>query len=226
MSDKALASLACGLSQAHLAKYQNHYIHTDIANDFAGLKAHADKAGFTLTIASAYRDFQRQMLIWNNKYLGVRPVLNQRNEAVDLSTLSELEKCHAIMLFSALPGASRHHLGTDLDVYAKNCLKPDQALQLEPWEYHSDGPFYEFNHWLDENLAQFGFFRPYAQFNGGVAAEPWHISHIEVANKLAPYQSIVHIKRAIQSHDVAGKQVIIDNLDKLHAQYIENVCQP
>ncbi|TMP49750.1 M15 family metallopeptidase, partial [Pseudoalteromonas sp. S1612] len=98
---------------------QNHRLHSAIISDFLALQSAVKKAGFDLTIASSYRDFNRQSIIWNNKFLGIRPVFNKQQEVVDLTKLSDIDKCIAIMLYSALPGASRHHLGTDLDVFEK-----------------------------------------------------------------------------------------------------------
>lgn len=224
--DTDLANIACGLIQTHLYDYQGTWLHKDIVSDFDKLKTNAMNAGFELSIASAYRDFERQMRIWNGKFQGERTVLDKLNKPIDLSQLNELDKCHAIMLFSALPGGSRHHFGTDLDVYAGNFLKPGQKLHLEPWEYQSGGPFYEFNNWLDENLASCGFYRPYAQYNGGVAAEPWHISHINTAKHLNDAQNINNLSNAISQFEVAGKDTILANLSDLHARYIRNISLP
>ncbi|MBE0367721.1 M15 family metallopeptidase [Pseudoalteromonas aurantia] len=226
MMDEHLASIACGLTQTHLCEYQGQLLHRDIIDDLVCLTQHAKDAGFTLSIASGYRNFERQMLIWNSKFLGKRAVLNKQNAPVNLTGFDDLEKCHAIMLFSALPGGSRHHFGTDLDIYAINSLPDNQKLQLEPWEYAKGGPFYDFNCWLDSNLAKFGFYRPYARFNGGVAAEPWHISHIKTSSYISQAQNVDNLQSAIQLFDVAGKQTILANISQLHSQYINNTCSP
>ena len=221
-----MAACACGLSEAHLAEYKGKQLHQGIVKDFRALELAAKHAGFDLEIASAYRSFERQSLIWNNKFLGKRPILNENNEPVDIANLSEIETIQAIMLFSAMPGASRHHFGTDLDVFAPNLLKPSQTLQLEPWEYQLNGPFYTLNTWLDENLSKFGFYRPYEEFRGGVAEEPWHISHVNYSNKLVQHQSSENIITALKYSNVLGKASLIKHMPNLYKQYIANVCLP
>ncbi|WP_105168067.1 M15 family metallopeptidase [Pseudoalteromonas sp. T1lg23B] len=220
-----LSLIACGLSDVHLTDWYGKQVHKNIVSDLKALSRASKQAGFDLAIASAFRSFERQASIWNGKFSGLRPVYNIDNCAVEVSTLSEIEKCQAIMLFSALPGASRHHFGSDLDIYAKNCLGHGQSLQLAPWEYLHGGPFAEFSLWLDENLAEFGFFKPYAQYNGGIAQEPWHISHIATAKLLEQHQSIDVIADAISRHDVLGKQTILANLSHLHERFITNITK-
>lgn len=221
-----MAACACGLSEAHLTEYKGKQLHQEIVDDFRALELAAKHAGFDLEIASAYRSFERQSLIWNNKFSGRRPILNVHNEPVEIANLSEIEIIQAIMLYSAMPGASRHHFGTDLDVFAPNLLKPGQTLQLEPWEYQLDGPFYTLNTWLDENLSKFGFYRPYEEFRGGVAEEPWHISHVNCSDKLVQHQSSENIITALKYSNVLGKASLIKHMPNLYKQYIANVCLP
>ncbi|CAM4170547.1 M15 family metallopeptidase [Pseudoalteromonas byunsanensis] len=220
-----LSLISCGLSEIHLTDWHGKQVHEDIVTDLTALECAAKQAGFDLTIASAFRSFQRQAKIWNAKFSGHRPVNDINNCPVELSALSEIEKCKAIMLFSALPGASRHHFGSDLDIYAENCLGEQHTLQLAPWEYQAGGPFAEFNAWIDENLTDFGFFKPYAKYNGGVAQEPWHISHIATSKLLEQHQSIDAIADAINQHDVLGKQTILANLHILNDRFITNIAK-
>ncbi len=76
-----------GQSDTHLTDIQNHRLHSAIISDFLALQSAAQKAGFELTIASSFRDFNRQSIIWNNKFLGIRPVFNKQQEIVDLTKL-------------------------------------------------------------------------------------------------------------------------------------------
>ncbi|KZN56711.1 hypothetical protein N474_11200 [Pseudoalteromonas luteoviolacea CPMOR-2] len=215
---------ALGLSNSHLVAYHGSQVHAGILTELKSLNMAAKSAGFEFTIASAHRDFHRQKAIWNAKYSGQRPILNSHNQAVDITQLSSEEIVESIMLFSALPGASRHHFGTDLDIYAKNCLASGASLQLEPWEYQADGPFYEFSCWLEDNLARYGFYKPYDQFRGGVAIEPWHISHVEFANNMSRNLDIAVIADVISKYDVLGKDTIIGNLNELYQRFVINVA--
>ena len=90
----------------------------------------------------------------------------------------------AILRYSAIPGTSRHHWGTDLDVYDAAALPADYRLQLSPQEVAPGGLFDPLHRWLDERMAagaSQGFFRPYARDSGGVAPERWHLSFAPLA---------------------------------------------
>jgi LAS superfamily LD-carboxypeptidase LdcB len=220
--------IACitGQSDTHLTEIQNHRLHSAIIEDFLALQHAAKAAGFKLTIASSFRDFNRQAIIWNNKFSGLRPVYNKQQQLVDLTMLNEIGKCMAIMRYSALPGASRHHLGTDLDIFDQASVSRDYQLQLTPDEYQQGGPFAPLSQWLDTNLGKFGFYRPYQHDLGGVAPEPWHISHIKQSQLLVDQLSEQVLFNCIQNSELLAKQTILDNLPAIYRRFVTNVTPP
>ncbi|KXF81240.1 M15 family metallopeptidase [Enterovibrio coralii] len=213
-----------GQTEEHLVNLDGRLLHRDIERDFLNMQAAAKAAGFDLTIASSFRDFNRQQLIWDNKFNGTRPVLDDNGKAVNLAVLSDEDKVKAILRWSALPGGSRHHWGTDMDVYAANLLPKDTQLLLEPWEYLSghQTPFYQ---WLEKNMAQFGFYLPYREDRGGVAFEPWHISHQATAADFLNALTQERLKMTIASSDIAGRETVLTMLDWIYSQYVSNVCE-
>ncbi|MGF1714691.1 M15 family metallopeptidase [Photobacterium chitinilyticum] len=214
-----------GQADTHLVSHQQHLLHRDMQPSFIQLQQAAALAGFDLQIASAFRPFERQLLIWNNKFSGSRPLLDSNSQPIDASQLSELEKIHAIMRWSALPGASRHHWGTDVDVYAANCLPNGTDLQLEPWEYAIGGHQAGFSVWLNEHMNQFGFYLPYAEDRNGVAVEPWHISYYPVSRHLLQQLTPKLLYHTLNANQIAGKSQILANLGNLYSKYIENICE-
>ena len=225
-ANKELIQCITGQSDAHLVAIQNHYLHANIVNDFVALQSAAASAGFDLYIASSFRDFNRQSAIWNAKFSNKRVVLNKAQQAVELNSLSDIEKCTAIMLYSALPGASRHHLGTDLDIFDKGAVSDDYELQLTPDEYQHGGPFAELSQWLDTHLAEFGFYRPYQHDLGGVAPELWHISHIAQSEQLMRHLSVEVLHNCIKESDLLGKDAILTHLPALYERFVLNVSPP
>ena len=225
-ANKELIQCITGQSDAHLVAIQNHYLHANIVNDFIALQSAAASAGFDLCIASSFRDFNRQSAIWNAKFSNKRVVLNKAQQAVELNSLSDIEKCTAIMLYSALPGASRHHLGTDLDIFDKSAVSDDYELQLTPDEYQHGGPFAELSQWLDTHLAEFGFYRPYQHDLGGVAPELWHISHIAQSEQLMSHLSLEVLHNCIKESDLLGKDAILTHLPALYERFVLNVSPP
>ena len=147
------------------------------------LKKEGLAAGFDLQVASGFRSFQRQLAIWNGKARGEREVHGDSGRPVDIQSLDARSRIEAILRFSALPGASRHHWGTDLDVFDGLAIPPGYHLQLTPDEVADEGLMGPFHCWLDaaiENEGK-GFFRPYDEDRGGVAVERWHLSFAPLA---------------------------------------------
>ena len=197
-------------------------IHHKMLVDFHALVTSAKQAEIEINIASGFRSFERQLLIWNNKFTGVTPIKNSDGEQVDIAELNEFEIAEAILLYTALPGASRHHWGCDIDIYSANLLN-GQALQLEPWEYDKSGPMAKLSNWLTEHAQRFGFYFPYDRYRGGVAAEPWHLSYAPLAEQYQSVMSIEQLRQHLLQADIAGKNSIIENLPQIFKRYINNV---
>lgn len=197
-------------------------VHRQVLDPLHFLALRAASSGFTLKVASSYRSFERQLLIWNNKARGLRPVLNDAGEAIDINALSARDKVFAILRWSALPGASRHHWGTDVDVYGSAHLDPTYQLQLTVAETQGDGPFAEFHRWLSDELAHGNseFFRPYAQDRGGIAPEPWHLSYAPVASVFARQFDAELLYQQLEKTDLELKQTVLDHLDEIYARFI------
>jgi len=201
-------------------------IHHEMLSSFTQLQLAAKTAGIALTIASGFRSYERQLAIWQNKFSGLTAIKDDKNKTLAIEHLSEEEKIHAIMLFSALPGASRHHWGCDIDVYAKNLLPADQSLALEPWEYQQSGHFYPLTCWLAEHAKKFGFFLPYDKFRGGVAQEPWHLSYSSLSQPYQQAYSEELLANTIVHSDIKGKARLLALLPELYQRYIVNVAMP
>lgn len=226
-----ITSQLLGLTEQHIhffdkKLYTNSVgIHHLMIDDFNALVRGAADDEITLKIASGFRSFERQCLIWNNKYTGKTPIKSSTGDIVSIEQLSEAEIVDAILLYSALPGASRHHWGCDIDIYAENLLD-GKPLQLEPWEYSSTGPMAKLSLWLKNNANKFGFYFPYDQYRGGVAAEPWHLSYIPLAKQYQSILTIELLEAILLKNNVAGKNSVIERLPIIFKQYINNVNTP
>ncbi|BFM18288.1 M15 family metallopeptidase [Maricurvus nonylphenolicus] len=193
-SAQHLLDQACGKTEDHLCTVAGlpGLFHRQMVDDLQALCADARQAGFQLSVASSFRSFERQLAIWSGKVSGGRPVLDSGGQPLAIQTLTEEELMWAILRWSALPGASRHHWGTDIDVFDGSAVSEDYQLQLVPAEYSGEGPFSTLTDWLTERIADgraYGFFRPYANDCGGVAPEPWHLSYAPVAQQYAALQT-------------------------------------
>lgn len=144
---------------------------------FRVLQSKAKEQGIELCICSAFRSFDRQYLIFKDKFEGRRLVLDADEQPINISGMTTEDKIKAITYFSAIPGLSRHHLGTDFDVYAGNLLPPGQTLQLTYHEYEPGAYFEPLGKFLAVEAEDCGFVRPFmrSQWKGG--PEPWHLSY-------------------------------------------------
>lgn len=231
-----LSAQILGVTDRHIHYFDNHKnkkikhaanaktlgIHHQMLTDFQALVASAAQANIEINIASGFRSFERQLLIWNNKFTGVTAIKNSHGEPVNIAKLSQFEIIEAILLYTALPGASRHHWGCDIDIYSANLLN-GQALQLEPWEYDNSGPMAKLSSWLAEHAQKFGFYFPYDSYRGGIAAEPWHLSYAPLAEQYQAIMSIDPLRQRLLQTDIAGKNSIIENLSQIFEHYINNV---
>ena len=217
-----------GTCSSHVVEIElGIFVHAKMADSFKQMQQQGKLAGFDICIASGFRNFERQLAIWNAKFNHLRPVLNRQQQAIDMTNLTEWEKVQAILTYSALPGTSRHHWGTDIDIYDKNAVPADYQLQLIPSEY-THGPFKELSLWLTENSQKFGFYLPYQSDNAGIAPEPWHLSYQPLSSLYqdALQQNPQMLIDCLKQSDIGAKQAIIDNLEHIFNHYVFNITEP
>lgn len=206
-----------------LAFEQRHWLHQDVAPDFLTLQRAAHAEGIDLQLVSSYRDFHRQVAIWNRKWQGQTTLFDRAGQPLVFETLNEQEKLHAILTWSALPGTSRHHWGTDIDVYDKRAVeKWGQPFELVDAEYRAEGPCADLANWLSENAESLGFYRPFLADNGGVAREKWHLSHIATSETFEQERALPALIDALDGADILGKPIILDNIEMIYHRYALN----
>jgi len=213
-------AMLTGQSDEHLVSFGKHRLQAEAANAFLAMQAQAKLTGFNLQPASTFRDFYRQQTIWNEKFAGLRLVLDQNSQPLDIHALNVEQLCHAILHWSALPGASRHHWGTDLDIYDPDLLPENSKLQLEPWEYEEGGYFRALTEWLSENMAGYGFYRPFTTSGSAVAEEPWHLSYQPLSQQYENQLTPALLLDVWQAHIIAGHSWLTSHLDEVFTRYI------
>jgi LAS superfamily LD-carboxypeptidase LdcB len=217
-----------GRARTHIRQLDDPRValHRDAVEPFLALRAAAAKAGIEVTPFSAFRDFEQQAQIWNRKFRGERPLYDRDGVAREHAGLTEAEIVEAILVWSAVPGASRHHWGSEIDIYDCAAMPEGYRVKLLPEEYVPGGVFERLAAWLEENLHGFGFFRPYDQDRGGVYPEPWHISYAPVSVRAQAALNLNVIGRALRDADVRGKELVLERLPLIYRQYVANVAAP
>lgn len=201
-------------------------LHAHVVAPFLNLRRAALAEGFDVVPHSSFRDFSRQLTIWNAKFSGARPMYDASGQPIDVSELDALDRIEAILLWSALPGASRHHWGTDVDLIDRQATAPGYRVQLTPEEFAPGGPYAALAEWLEANAARFGFFRPFRGVLSGVQPEPWHFSFAPVAESARRTLSPAVLHKAIAAAPLLGKVEVLARLDELHARYVATIDWP
>ncbi|HYC46241.1 MAG TPA: M15 family metallopeptidase [Burkholderiales bacterium] len=201
-------------------------IHADALEPFLDMKTDAARDGLELALTSAFRDFTAQQRIWDMKFRGERPIYDEQGRERDRAALSEEEIVEAILCWNALPGASRHHWGTDIDVIDRAALPEAYRVRLTIDEYEPGGVFHALKEWLDVNAARYGFFRPYRIFRGGVRPEPWHLSYAPASVPALSAMSLELLADAVGASDILGKGIVLDRLSRLYERYVASVDAP
>ena len=213
--------LPYGLGNPDLVEAQEGYfVDRAIVDDLNKLTEACREAGFELRIESAYRPFEKQLSIWNRKARGELQLLDANGEPMQRPA-DEEERMYALLTWTALPGASRHHLGTDIDVVDGGACPPGYEVQLTPAE--CTGIFAKFHEFLTARIregAAFGFERVFAPGRGKIRPEGWHIAHLPTSRKRLENFSLATLRRIYENTDIACKRVLLARLDSLAEDYI------
>jgi LAS superfamily LD-carboxypeptidase LdcB len=201
-------------------------LHAGAIDAVHALRDAAARAGHDLVIVSSFRDFSRQSGIWNRKFRGEQVVYGRDGRALDVTAMSGPERVRAILIWSALPGASRHHWGTDFDVYDRSAVPPEYRPELTVAEYTGSGPFVRLNEWLAANLGNHGFFRPYHTDRGGVSPEPWHLSYAPLSGPALRALTLEVLTEAIEASDLEGREHVLEQLPEIYDKYVRTIDEP
>ena len=197
----------------YLCDEPGHFLLKPVLDAWMQLHKAAQADGVALTIISSTRTFERQKQIWENKWNG-RILTN----GIDLSTshYSDEEKATEILKYSAMPGTSRHHWGTDLDF---NSVENDYFKTARGTK--------EFV-WMHLTAEKFGFCRPYCDnFSRGYKGyqeEQWHWSFAALSKKfLRKYLTDIRYNdlSAFDGSHTAEKLNVIEN----YVEAISNKCK-
>jgi LAS superfamily LD-carboxypeptidase LdcB len=201
-------------------------LHREVVAPFLRLRAAAAEQGIDLLPVSSFRDFERQRLIWNGKARGERELLDRDGRPLDALSLCEPQRVDAILIWSALPGASRHHWGTEIDIVDGNLLPAAERAPLLTAEYAPGGRFARLADWLEAHAQPFGFYRPYTVDRGGVQPEPWHVSYAPVSEQALASFSMPMLHAALQDAAIESWQTVAERLPEIWSRYVINVDRP
>ncbi len=146
------------------------YLQKEVIEAFQRMRRAAMTAGIDLKIISGTRNFWEQKAIWDRKWMGN---VNRFGKGI--------ENAKHILLYSSMPGSSRHHWGTDIDINS-----------LEPGYFKMGRGLAEIT-WLRKHAKEYGFCEVYSPRSTGrltgYEAEAWHWSYMPLASQYLAYCS-------------------------------------
>ena len=125
-----------------------------------------------------------------------------------------------------MPGGSRHHWGTELDLIDRAAMAEGYRVRLVPEECAPGGVFHGLHRWLDANMSRYGFFRPYRTFAGGVLPEPWHLSYAPASIPALEGLTREVLAQAVSASDLLGKEIVLRRLGDIYRRYVASVDGP
>ncbi|MCB9204411.1 MAG: M15 family metallopeptidase [Flavobacteriales bacterium] len=159
-----------------IANKEGMYLRKEALEAFQKMRKAAAEDGITLRIMSAARSFNHQKQIWEGKWNGNR-LVDGKNMKTAIS--DPAERARFIMKYSSMPGTSRHHWGTDIDI---NSFNPD---------YFDSGRGQKEYQWLVDNAHRFGFCQTYTEKDKerphGYEEEKWHWTYMPIAKPLLTF---------------------------------------
>ncbi|WP_272023758.1 M15 family metallopeptidase [Olleya namhaensis] len=160
---------------------------------FINMQTAALKDGISIGAVSSYRSFAHQQRIWERKF--------KSNKAKGLSNLANIKK---IIEYSTIPGTSRHHWGTDIDIYQTNVKQPKNVLL--PKNFHANGPYCKLKEWMDTNAATYGFYLVYTDSANrkGFKYEPWHFSYKALSSDYLNTYRTLNISEILKKEALSG----------------------
>lgn len=156
------------------SKYANRegmYLRKEAYGAFLKMYEAALKEGITIRIHSATRNFDYQKMIWENKWTGETILSDGTNLATDIN--DPVKKALKILEYSSMPGTSRHHWGTEIDINSFS----------NEWFSHGEG--LKLYSWMEQHAHEYGFCQPYTPISEerpyGYQEEKWHWSYIPIS---------------------------------------------
>ncbi|TVZ53170.1 M15 family metallopeptidase [Dokdonia sp. Hel_I_53] len=182
-----------GKGSPALIETVSYKLRPEAAKAYENMRSAAAKDGIDFKVVSSYRDYNHQNRIWERKY---RKFIK--------SGLTPIKAIEKIIEYSTIPGTSRHHWGTDLDIVDGS--KNANGDLLVPSKFHGDGPFCKFKLWMNENANAYGFYLVYTDtyHRKGFKYEPWHYSYKPLSLEYLHEYKKLDILKILQSNRLMG----------------------
>ena len=158
---------------------------------FKKMRNAAKKDGIDLKIVSSYRSYERQKLIWNNKFIKYTQEFKLKPEW-PIRSLARID---------IIDGKFADE---------KNVLISEKFMK--------GGIFFNIKKWLDKNSAKFGFYITYDDDPNrkGFEYEPWHFSYYPISKKMLSLFLKSDLKKIIKTDEIKGSEYFTDEFIEMY----------
>jgi LAS superfamily LD-carboxypeptidase LdcB len=161
---------------------RNIYLIRPVYDAFKKMYEAALNDSVKLIITSGHRTFIEQIYEWE---------LRWNNPRVDSVFADDVDKAKFVLQYRSMPGTSRHHWGTDIDL---------NSFNLDYFETKEGKKMYD---WLQKNAATYGFYQSYTPIDEkrptGYQEEKWHWSYKPLARLM-----LIEYLKMVTIHDIHG----------------------
>jgi len=188
-----------GKSNPVLTKGRDYRVLPEVGEALERMKVDAKAAGFDICVISSYRNYNYQNQLWERKF-----------KANKLKKLSDTKNIEKIIEYSTIPGTSRHHWGTDIDI-----IDMTKGIPIDPLNekhFNEGGQMRKFKLWLDENAHKYGFYLVYTkdEKRKGFKYEPWHFTYRPISDQMMTEFKKLDLKKILQENKLLGSEAFTD----------------
>jgi len=156
----------------------------------------AREQGVKIKIVSSYRSFNHQNRIWKRKY-----------DAFIKKGFSPKKAVEKVKEYTAIPGTSRHHWGTDVDL-SNGKSKLINSVNVK------------YSKWMNENAHKYGFYRVYTnnKFRAGYKYESWHYSYRKLSKSMLEQYNQLDLVKILKNEKIAGNKYFTPSFIKKYKE--------
>lgn len=161
---------------------------------FEKMQKAALKDSIQIKVVSSFRSYDHQNRIWKSKF-----------KRYTKQGLSPTEAIAKIIEYSTIPGTSRHHWATDIDIVDGNIKAPSEDV-LQAQYFNNPKIYGKLKTWLDTHANTYGFYLVYTDDaqRKGFKYEPWHYSYAAISKPMLAAYKKLDIVKILQEYKLVG----------------------
>jgi len=187
---------------------------------FIKMQKAALKDSIKIKVISSFRSYNNQNTIWEHKF-----------KTYTKNGLTPQQAIAKIIEYSTIPGTSRHHWATEVDIVDANINPPDADV-LQAKFFDNPKIYLKLKLWLKAHANKYGFYLVYTDNpnRSGFKYEPWHYSYAPLSKPMLKAYLKLDLNKILESNKLLGNKYLtsefLNNYKKTHIMGINNYLKP